>query len=208
MFSFFVFLSFCDSGRDKNGYYHELFLRGKRSIAEKILRIKIKGTGARKPSSPETEPNFYFAPFLSAEEGGKVNPRAIISPSLASLANHAMVSSAASGINSGLNFRHFAAAPRGYPPRGYPPLQSSLHHSIFESSQRLPHDASQPPRLAFMLAAQRAQIPNNRQMYARMPPLDVMLARRNNALTALLGFTLPRRTDVDIVHEIHQKTKK
>jgi hypothetical protein len=52
------------TGRDKGGYYHELFLRSKRFLSHRIQRIKIKGTGARKPSSPDTEPNFYDAPFL------------------------------------------------------------------------------------------------------------------------------------------------
>jgi hypothetical protein len=52
------------AGRDKGAYYHELFLRSKRFLSHRIQRIKIKGTGARKPSSPETEPNFYNAPFL------------------------------------------------------------------------------------------------------------------------------------------------
>jgi hypothetical protein len=52
------------TGRDKGGYYHELFLRSKRFLSHRIQRIKIKGTGSRKPSSPETEPNFYNASFL------------------------------------------------------------------------------------------------------------------------------------------------
>jgi hypothetical protein len=52
------------AGRDKGGYYHERFLRNKCFLSHRIQRIKIKGTGARKPSSPETEPNFYNAPFL------------------------------------------------------------------------------------------------------------------------------------------------
>jgi hypothetical protein len=52
------------TGRDKGGYYHELFLRSKRFLSHRIQRIKIKGTGTRKPGSPETEPNFYNAPFL------------------------------------------------------------------------------------------------------------------------------------------------
>jgi hypothetical protein len=52
------------AGRDKGGYYHELFLRSKRFLSHRIQRIKIKGAGARKPGSPETEPNFYSAPFL------------------------------------------------------------------------------------------------------------------------------------------------
>jgi hypothetical protein len=54
------------SGRDKGAYYHELFLRSKRFLSHRIQRIKIKGKGARKPSSPETEPNFFSAPYLPA----------------------------------------------------------------------------------------------------------------------------------------------
>jgi hypothetical protein len=52
------------AGRDKGGYYHELFLRSKQFLALRIQRVKIKGNGARKPSSPETEPRFYKAPYL------------------------------------------------------------------------------------------------------------------------------------------------
>lgn len=56
------------TGRDKNGYYHELFLRGKRFLAHRIPRCKLKGQGARKPTSPETEPNFYLYSFLPSEQ--------------------------------------------------------------------------------------------------------------------------------------------
>ena len=41
-----------------------MFLREKRFLCNRIQRIKNKGTGVRKPSSPETEPNFYSMPFL------------------------------------------------------------------------------------------------------------------------------------------------
>jgi hypothetical protein len=54
------------AGHDKGGYYHELFLRNKRFLSYRIQRTKIKGTGARKPSSPETEPSFYTIPYLPA----------------------------------------------------------------------------------------------------------------------------------------------
>ncbi|KAI2501075.1 hypothetical protein MHU86_13366 [Fragilaria crotonensis] len=50
------------SGPDRGGYYHEFFLRGKKFLAIRIQRLKIKGTGVRKPSSPDTEPQFYFMP--------------------------------------------------------------------------------------------------------------------------------------------------
>ena len=36
-----------------------MFLRGKSFLVCKIKRIKIKGEGGRKPSSPQCEPNFY-----------------------------------------------------------------------------------------------------------------------------------------------------
>jgi hypothetical protein len=56
------------SGRDKGGYYHELFLRGKRFLCHQIVRLKIKGTGVRKASSPETEPQFYNMPPLDVSD--------------------------------------------------------------------------------------------------------------------------------------------
>jgi hypothetical protein len=46
-------------GRDKGGYYHELFLRGRQSLANKILRIKVKGTGVRARSNPNAEPDLW-----------------------------------------------------------------------------------------------------------------------------------------------------
>ena len=46
-------------GDDKGGYYHELFLKGKVHLAQKIQRIKVKGTGVRARSNPNAEPNFY-----------------------------------------------------------------------------------------------------------------------------------------------------
>lgn len=81
------------SGRDKGGYYHELFLRGKPHLANKIPRTKLKNDGARKSTSPETEPNFYGLPFLpdsvpnaaqrpvalSAESESKIAPNSVLS---------------------------------------------------------------------------------------------------------------------------------
>ena len=55
------------SGPDRGGYYHEFFLRGKKFLALRIQRLKIKGTGVRKPSSPDTEPQFYFMPPVLPE---------------------------------------------------------------------------------------------------------------------------------------------
>lgn len=54
-----------DVGRDKGGYFHEKFLRGKDELAKNIQRKKIKGTGPRKPNSMQSPtPDFYEMLFL------------------------------------------------------------------------------------------------------------------------------------------------
>lgn len=50
------------AGKDKGGYYHEMFLRGKVFLCNRIVRKQIKGTGVRMASNPDTEPNFYAMP--------------------------------------------------------------------------------------------------------------------------------------------------
>lgn len=50
-------------GLDKGGYYHELFLRGKPYLAQKIQRVKVKGTGVRAKSNPNQEPDFWNMPW-------------------------------------------------------------------------------------------------------------------------------------------------
>jgi hypothetical protein len=65
-------------GPDKGAYYHELFLRGKPFLSRRIQRTKIKGEGARKPSYPEDEPNFYDArntPYLPPTRGPSMSHR-------------------------------------------------------------------------------------------------------------------------------------
>jgi len=60
-------------GPDKGGYYHELFLRGKKSLTLKIHRMKIKGTGVRARSNPSAEPNFYsMSPVI--DNGRSITP--------------------------------------------------------------------------------------------------------------------------------------
>mmetsp|Transcript_14756 Transcript_14756/g.28051 ORF Transcript_14756/g.28051 Transcript_14756/m.28051 type:complete len:435 (+) Transcript_14756:81-1385(+) len=49
-------------GPDANGYYHELFLKGKRFLCNRIARTRIKGTRIKGASNPEDEPNFYAMP--------------------------------------------------------------------------------------------------------------------------------------------------
>jgi hypothetical protein len=46
-------------GKDAGAYYHELFLRGKSSLAKRMKRTKIKGTKFKAASSPDQEPDFY-----------------------------------------------------------------------------------------------------------------------------------------------------
>jgi hypothetical protein len=51
-------------------------LRGKPFLATRIPRLKVKGTGPRRPSSYKTEPNFYAMPFLPMTDSRKSAPRA------------------------------------------------------------------------------------------------------------------------------------
>jgi hypothetical protein len=51
-------------GCDKGGYYHELFMRGKLFLANRIKRSKVKGTKIKAVTSPETEPDFYSMPSV------------------------------------------------------------------------------------------------------------------------------------------------
>jgi len=52
------------SGRDRGGYYHELFLRGRPFLCKRMMRTRIKGTGIKAASSPQTEPDFYLMPHV------------------------------------------------------------------------------------------------------------------------------------------------
>jgi hypothetical protein len=52
-------------GRDSGGYYHELFLRGKPFLCKQMTRTKVKGTGFKAASSPESEPDFWHMPPVS-----------------------------------------------------------------------------------------------------------------------------------------------
>ena len=62
------------NGLDKGGYYHEMFLRGKVSLAFDIKRMRVKGTGVRLPTNPDHEPNFYVLPPLSKTDPSKLPP--------------------------------------------------------------------------------------------------------------------------------------
>lgn len=67
------------TGPDKNGYYHELFLRGKPGLAARIQRQKLKGTKTRRAASPESEPNFYTMQPMPASRNASF-PKPAIAP--------------------------------------------------------------------------------------------------------------------------------
>eukprot|EP00562_Extubocellulus_spinifer_P000962 CAMPEP_0178481256 /NCGR_PEP_ID=MMETSP0696-20121128/6117_1 /TAXON_ID=265572 /ORGANISM="Extubocellulus spinifer, Strain CCMP396" /LENGTH=395 /DNA_ID=CAMNT_0020108721 /DNA_START=376 /DNA_END=1563 /DNA_ORIENTATION=- len=52
-------------GKDKNGYHHDLFLRGMPELTGSMMRIKVKGTRVRRAPRPDEEPDFYSYPPLS-----------------------------------------------------------------------------------------------------------------------------------------------
>jgi hypothetical protein len=52
-------------GRDKGVYYHELFLRGKHFLSNKMFRLKVKGYRVKKLPSPQAEPDFYSIPYIT-----------------------------------------------------------------------------------------------------------------------------------------------
>eukprot|EP00978_Attheya_sp_CCMP212_P003756 scaffold7967_cov58-Attheya_sp.AAC.1 len=69
-------------GEDRGGYYHELFLRGKSFLCHLIQRKKVKGTGVRPASNPESEPNLYKMPSVEEKSASLVNieiPNPVIS---------------------------------------------------------------------------------------------------------------------------------
>jgi len=55
------------SGPDKNGYYHELFLRGRPFLIEKMNRSKVKGTKVRAKSNPAEEPDFWNMSWIGLD---------------------------------------------------------------------------------------------------------------------------------------------
>lgn len=48
----------------RSGYYHQLFLRGRRDLSRNIQRQQVKGTGVRQVTQPEQEPNFYLMDIM------------------------------------------------------------------------------------------------------------------------------------------------
>jgi len=55
-------------GRDKKGYFHELFLRGKEALAYRIVRLPVNGRRYRVKLDPEQEPDFYVMEAVDARD--------------------------------------------------------------------------------------------------------------------------------------------
>ncbi|CAB9505930.1 Heat stress transcription factor [Seminavis robusta] len=55
------------AGSDRNGYYHEMFLRGRPDLLKRMTRVRVKGIGCKLAPSPNTEPNFYRMPYCHPE---------------------------------------------------------------------------------------------------------------------------------------------
>jgi hypothetical protein len=54
-------------GADSGAYYHPLFLQGRPSLGQRMVRQKVKGTGHKQPSDASSEPNFYIMPPVEPE---------------------------------------------------------------------------------------------------------------------------------------------
>ncbi|KAL3904632.1 MAG: hypothetical protein SGILL_009991 [Bacillariaceae sp.] len=76
-------------GRDRNSYYHELFLRGKPHLAHNIQRLKVKGTGVRARANPAEEPDFWKMEWMD-EDGVVISGG---TPPLSDERNHKMKTS-------------------------------------------------------------------------------------------------------------------
>jgi hypothetical protein len=126
------------AGRDKGGYYHELFLRSKHFLSHRIQRIKIKGTGARKPGSPDTEPSFYNAPFLPSTSVPSKNTlvSSMVSNMLASGRNMYPGTGAAMSLQQVLAFPTFGASLPYHQAQFTPPPPFRSSASLFVEAQQ------------------------------------------------------------------------
>ena len=55
-------------GPDAGAYYHEMFLRGRGGLCQRMVRQKVKGTGHKQPADASSEPNFYEMPALEQQQ--------------------------------------------------------------------------------------------------------------------------------------------
>eukprot|EP00543_Licmophora_paradoxa_P013874 CAMPEP_0202475280 /NCGR_PEP_ID=MMETSP1360-20130828/92815_1 /ASSEMBLY_ACC=CAM_ASM_000848 /TAXON_ID=515479 /ORGANISM="Licmophora paradoxa, Strain CCMP2313" /LENGTH=473 /DNA_ID=CAMNT_0049102429 /DNA_START=26 /DNA_END=1447 /DNA_ORIENTATION=+ len=53
-------------GPDRNGYYHEYFLRARPHLLKHITRVRVNSGGPKANDDPSREPNFYKMSFVSS----------------------------------------------------------------------------------------------------------------------------------------------
>jgi hypothetical protein len=171
------------SGRDKGGYYHEFFLRSKPFLAHRISRTKLKNEGARKSTSPETEPNFYILPYLPVEV-----PRAKSNQSLVgtSVENEAIAKASAVLLRNSL--LQESVVPSSLPSRSLVVDQMAclgpLGHSpsrYFSDLQPGPLSSLENPLLLSQQACQQAV---SNQLASNIIPLQQLLGNDTAALVA------------------------
>jgi hypothetical protein len=67
-------------GPDAGAYYHELFLRVRPGLCQRMTRQKVKGTGHKQPADVKTEPNFYEMSTSSTSISSTMPPPAMQLP--------------------------------------------------------------------------------------------------------------------------------
>jgi hypothetical protein len=99
--------------------------------------MKIKGTGARKPGSPETEPNFYIAPFLPSTSISNKNAQvSMIGGTMASGSNMFPGAGGAMSLQQLLAFPAFGASlPHHQAQFAPPPLFQTSADYLMEARQ-------------------------------------------------------------------------
>jgi hypothetical protein len=172
------------TGRDKGGYYHELFLRSKLFLSRRIQRMKIKGTGARKPGSPETEPNFYIAPFLPSTNIPNKNAQvSMIGGTMAPGPNMYP------GTGGSLSLQQLLA---------FPALSAPLQHHqaqfasppLFRSSASLLAEAQHAQ--ARLQRLRVARLREEMQVLASFGQQNMSMVSDRHASTPMMAITLPR----------------
>jgi hypothetical protein len=114
-------------GKDRNGYYHEFFLRYRPHLTGFIHRFNVKGVGVRVGSNPDEEPNFYSMPLVLPLEMDRVGMKSANKPAPSVACASSLRASAPP-----LTLLHIkslcakSAYPFDEPP---PPISRSMQHS-------------------------------------------------------------------------------
>jgi hypothetical protein len=174
------------TGRDKGGYYHELFLRSKHFLSRRIQRMKIKGTGARKPGSPETEPNFYIAPFLPSTSISNKNAQvSMIGGTMASGPNMFPGTGGAMSLQQLLAFPAFGASLQHHQAQLAPP-------PLFQTSANYLMEARQAQAQAHLQHLRVACLREEMQVLASFGQQNMSMVSDRHASPAMMAIALPR----------------